>query len=213
MSYELKPNSHYADADRELFSELMFKGAAKIDPRKSKVLDKHPSLKGKQSRLPDELQAKIIVSKRDQVKKAAKEDFTYNRDKLRRKTQQTAGRGAGLMAGTIGGSFLGKGVKGALIGSIGGGIAGAGLGHYLGPKGISIDDELLDASVHGALIRNRKNKGTGRNSAVVKDLRANYDLKVGSVKKASLRAGMLKRLKLLRGAPKSKRAFGSPKIR
>jgi hypothetical protein len=71
MSYELKPNSHYTDVGQELFSELMFKGAAKIDPRKSKVLDKHPSLKGKQSRLPDELQAKIIVSKRDQVKKAS----------------------------------------------------------------------------------------------------------------------------------------------
>lgn len=36
---------------------------AKINPRKTNALDNHPALKGKQSRLPDELQAKIIGSK------------------------------------------------------------------------------------------------------------------------------------------------------
>jgi hypothetical protein len=35
----------------------------KINPRQTKALDNHPALKGKQSRLPDELQAKIIGSK------------------------------------------------------------------------------------------------------------------------------------------------------
>lgn len=41
----------------------------KINPRKSAKFDKHPFLKGKQSRLPDELQGKIIGSKLN--KKAA----------------------------------------------------------------------------------------------------------------------------------------------
>ena len=35
----------------------------RINPRRTKALDEHPTLKGKQSRLPDELQAKIIGSK------------------------------------------------------------------------------------------------------------------------------------------------------
>lgn len=34
-----------------------------ISPRRSPMFDKHPALKGKQSRLPDELQGKIIGSK------------------------------------------------------------------------------------------------------------------------------------------------------
>ena len=36
---------------------------AKINPRRTTALDTHPALKGKQSRLPDALQAKIIGSK------------------------------------------------------------------------------------------------------------------------------------------------------
>jgi len=35
----------------------------KINPRRTNALDNHPALKGKQSRLPDALQAKIIGSK------------------------------------------------------------------------------------------------------------------------------------------------------
>lgn len=47
---------------------------ARINPRKTTALDNHPALKGRQSRLPDELQAKIIGSK---LKKTAEPRNRY----------------------------------------------------------------------------------------------------------------------------------------
>ncbi|MEC8306534.1 MAG: hypothetical protein VXZ72_01590 [Chlamydiota bacterium] len=58
---------------------------AKINPRRTTALDNHPALKGKQSRLPDSLQAKIIGSK---LKKTAK--LHENKGKLLRGDQREA---------------------------------------------------------------------------------------------------------------------------
>lgn len=79
----------------------------KISPRQTKALDNHPKLKGGQSRLPDELQAKIIKSR---LKKTAL--FRSKRHKDQRDVSidmnQNAGKGA-LARGIIG-AGLGYGI-------------------------------------------------------------------------------------------------------
>lgn len=79
----------------------------KIDPRRTTALDSHPALKGKQSRLPDELQAKIIGSK---LKKTAADNSKEARGQRRVSIAMNQRPVAGAVARGIIGAGLGYGV-------------------------------------------------------------------------------------------------------
>ena len=103
-----------------------------INPRKSPVFDKHPLLKGKQSRLPDELQGKIIGSKLRKTAGVSNFDklaFKYKRDVLGALGGGLLGGGLGYASGTDGkNNTPNNRMKRALIGAgIGGGV-GLGFG-------------------------------------------------------------------------------------
>lgn len=102
------------------------------------------------------------------VKEAAKKSYTYDRDKLRTDTQRRLGASFGLVLGSSG-AYLGKSVGGVLAKGLGGAALGAGAGHYLGPKFVKIDDDVLDFTVDRA--RKRKDK------EVLKGLRERYSYK------------------------------------
>ena len=112
------------------------------------------------------------------VKEAAKRDFDYDRDKLRVAAQRQSGRILGVTAGSVLGTLPGKSMKSIVLGGVGGALAGGFVGDRLGPNFVRMSDDHLDKGVRRALMRNVKNKGTGRNSAVVRDLKRNYGLKV-----------------------------------
>jgi hypothetical protein len=159
---------------------FLSKNAGKIDPTRTRFLDKHPSLKGGQDNLPDSLQAKIINKKRAMQKKAEQEDFTYDRKRLRNKTQRNLGRGTGAFFGGLAGGSIGKSknIKAVLGKTLAGSIVGGTAGHFAGPKVFGVSDEMMDGVVYDALRRNRKNRGTGRNSSIVRELKRDYNLKV-----------------------------------
>lgn len=102
------------------------------------------------------------------VKEAAKKSYTYDRDKLRTDTQRRLGASLGLIVGSSG-AYLGKSVGGVLAKGLGGAALGAGAGHYLGPKVLKVNDDVLDFSVDQALKRKDKK--------VLKDLRERYNYK------------------------------------
>ena len=112
------------------------------------------------------------------TKEASKRDFDYDRDKLRVAAQRQTGRILGGTAGSVIGTLPGKSIKSIILGGIGGGLAGGYVGGKLGPKFVTMSDDHLDKGVRQALLKNVKNKGTGRNSAVVRDLKKNYGLRV-----------------------------------
>lgn len=102
------------------------------------------------------------------VKEAAKKSYTYDRDKLRTDTQRNLGRVTGSVLGSFAGG-LGKSTGGVLAKGLGGAVLGAGAGHYLGPKMLKVNDDVLDFSVDQALKR--------KDERVLKDLRDRYNYK------------------------------------
>lgn len=97
-------------------------------PTFSRAMDDHPKLKGKQSRLPDHIQAKIIrakMKKKAEMKKSAQlRKIAYMGEsneeisKRMNKDPVSSGIRAGLLGSALGGIVGGK--RGALLG---GGIA------------------------------------------------------------------------------------------
>ena len=156
------------------------KNAGKIDPKRTRFLDNHPSLKGGQDNLPDSLQAKIINKKRAMQKNAGRADFTYDKEKLRKRTQRHLGRTSGTFLGGVIGGSLGKSknLKAVMGKTLAGSLVGGTAGHLAGPKIFNVSDKMMDGVVYESLRKNRKNKGTDKNSSVVRDLKRNYNLKV-----------------------------------